>query len=273
MYCGVDIIVQDAISLANESVSPQHFLVLAVEAEKGGNYESASAYYLKTLEIDPQNYSAWHGNGTCAGWQSNLSVCRFGEMMNSYRKALEVAPSDAIRDLLKMDMAASGLLVARAYFNLSLDHTLRFIAIHDAQFDHANRTKNAIELCEFAISLDSNLSQAKDFIADIASRAAKIIYLSSNEQQYFKSKASQYAAGAPNKSASPVRDNSNVGAYIFVAIYFFICYVLVGMVFDITDLAPRIFVTLIVSATIATALAWIGLPLVNAYVRFSNRKK
>lgn len=59
-----------------------------------------------------------------------------------------------------MEYALSAFKLARDYFDLSLEHTLKFvISVRDAQFEHADRCRSIIELCEYALSLDNGNCQ------------------------------------------------------------------------------------------------------------------
>jgi len=256
MYCGVDILVQDAIKAAAATIDPQHYMLLARESENGGDHDTANLYYLKVLEVDPSNVAAWQGIGTCSGWRSNLVVCRFRETINSYHKALELVSSEANRDSLKAEMAASALLIARAYFEMSLDHTVKFIAVREAQFEHADRIKNAIDLCEFAIALDPRLTEAKKFVADIADRASKIHYLGPNELRDFKTKVVQYASSVEKSRSGSGQANDGTSTYVYVGIFYVICFALVSSIFDIPNIVVRLLVTLFVPIPILIVAAW-----------------
>lgn len=197
---------------------------------------------MKVLEIDPKNYQAWQGKGTSSGWQSNLMICRFDETINSYKKSLELAPSDAMRDVLKIEMSVSILVLAQKYFSLSLEHALKFIAAKDSQFEYADRVKNVIQLCDFAIYLNPDLDQAKSFVADIANRASKISFLSSGDAKFFKDKKMQYSLFL-KKSSDPSGsgDGSNDWASVFYVVGMVFVYFLLTGFFGVKNIIGLIF--------------------------------
>lgn len=120
MYCGGDIIVQEAIRTAAESSVP-NWLILAKAAIDGRNYQEAFNYYTKVLEVDPQNYEAWLGKGEAAGWMSTLADFRFPEMIGGFRKAIEYAPVDKKDEIPKLAVVKI-LEITLAYGELSIKH-------------------------------------------------------------------------------------------------------------------------------------------------------
>lgn len=168
-HCQTKIFVEKASSDVDEY---KNLLTLAKVAEDAGNFREAYDLYSKILLVDLGSVEAWRGKGYAAGMQSNLIANRFNELMVCYDQALKAAdPKDT--DHLKIEYAVSAFQVARSYFNLSLEHTLKFIGASNVQFEHADRCRSAIDLCEYAISLDPDPSSAKTFIHDIASRCEK----------------------------------------------------------------------------------------------------
>ena len=120
MYCGGDIIVQEAIRTAAESSVP-NWLILAKAAIDGRNYQEAFNYYTKVLEVDPQNYEAWLGKGEAAGWLSTLADFRLPEMFGGFRKAIEYAPVDNKEWITKLAVVKI-LEITLAYGELSIKH-------------------------------------------------------------------------------------------------------------------------------------------------------
>lgn len=120
MYCGGDIIVQDAISKAAEANVP-NWLILAKAAIEGRNYKEAFNYYTKVLEVDPQNCEAWLGKGEAAGWLSTLADFRLPEMVGGIRKAIEYAPVDRKDEITKLAVVKI-LEITLAYGELSIKH-------------------------------------------------------------------------------------------------------------------------------------------------------
>src|SRR4051812_1733986 len=71
MYCGGNVIVQQAIQLAS-GVNLKNLMELAQAAVASANFKEAFDYYTKILESDPSNVTAWAGKGESAGWMSTL---------------------------------------------------------------------------------------------------------------------------------------------------------------------------------------------------------
>lgn len=273
MYCGVDVFIREAVVLGEQKINLKNYMELAKEAEKSKNYSEAYIYYMKILEIDPANYEAWQGKGTSSGWQSNLIICRFEEAKNSYRKAIELAPSDAAREVMKIEIAASALLLAKKYFYLSLDHTLKFVSVKDAQFEHANRVKDSIQLCDFAIYLNPGFTQAKAFISDIANRASSISFLDSADSKYFKRKSIQYASSLKEVSEKP-KGNGALGAsgWVVVTGAVAVSYLLLIYLFKVKSTIGLIFGVLIISYFMVPALLFIHLKLLVMRSRFIGKR-
>ena len=170
-------------------------------SEESGNYGEAFQYYSEALLLNPQSPEAWRGKGYAAGMQSTLASNRLKETINCYNQSLSVADANSV-DVLKMEYALSAFKLARDYFDLSLEHTLKFISVRDAQFEHADRCRSIIELCEYALSLDSELSAIKTFINDISSRCEKITFLDAPTKSFFSEMKSRYASYGKQTTSS-----------------------------------------------------------------------
>lgn len=93
MYCGKDIIVQEAIQKA---VGPtlDSLLNLARNARAARNFQEAYTYFTRVLELDPVNVEAWLCKGESAGWLSTLANFRFDEMMAGILNAVCYSSTD-----------------------------------------------------------------------------------------------------------------------------------------------------------------------------------
>lgn len=185
----------------NKSPDFDRLLNLGRISEESGNYSEAFQYYSEALLLNPQSPEAWRGKGYAAGMQSTLASNRLKETINCYTQSLSVADENSV-DALKMEYALSVFKLARDYFDLSLEHTLKFISVRDAQFEHADRCRSIIELCEYALSLDSELSTIKTFINDISSRCEKITFLDAPTKSFFSGMRNKYAVYGKQVSAS-----------------------------------------------------------------------
>ncbi len=52
------------------------------------NTKETEAYFNKILEVNPNNYCAWHIKGKAGGWQSTLGANRFKGAVNCFTKSL-----------------------------------------------------------------------------------------------------------------------------------------------------------------------------------------
>jgi len=95
MYCGTEIVVEEAVRLAGPGVAG--LLALAEAARTAGNAQDAYEYYSRVLEIEPTNHLAWFGKAESAGNQSGLTHSRITESIQYFKKAIEYAGDDQER--------------------------------------------------------------------------------------------------------------------------------------------------------------------------------
>jgi hypothetical protein len=228
MYCGVDVVVREAILLVSSDAN--NLYELGCEAQKIGDFQGAYEYFSRVLESQPNNADAWLNKGSCAGWLSSLVQLRFSEMVGCHKKALACAKSDADTEVLKMSAAQQQLLVAKAVFDLSTNHAVEFISVPRAKFEHLDRCKEIIAVCEESHSLYGEDFSAALMIVDVASRCSKVggsdlSYFNAKMQKY-KGVASKYfpasssGVGAGNKSdcfvVTATMGNSNHPDVVFL---------------------------------------------------------
>src|SRR5688572_5797108 len=79
IYCGVDIIVRDAIRAAGPSV--ENLLKRAAFAAEVDNYQEAYDYFTRVLEHEPQNHAALLGRAEAAARLSPPSRLRAEELI------------------------------------------------------------------------------------------------------------------------------------------------------------------------------------------------
>lgn len=147
MYCGIDVVVRQAIQLV--SGNSKNFVELAKAASAAGNYSEAYGYFTKTLEIEPTNAEAWFGKGTAAGWQSTLADFRFGEMRVAYENAVKFSKDESIAEM-KSACASTMDAVATACYSISFNHAREFIALPNTWTDYLPRCRQIISLYEVA---------------------------------------------------------------------------------------------------------------------------
>ena len=136
MYCGVEVVVRQAIQLV--AGNTQNLFELATSALAGENYSEAYDYFNKVLELEPRNSDAWFGKGTAAGLQSNLKDIRLSEMLVAYENVLKYCPESAKAARLE---AISDKLreVAMACYVMSYNHTVQFAALDGTWGEHLGR--------------------------------------------------------------------------------------------------------------------------------------
>lgn len=183
MYCGIDVLVREAISLA--SINVNNFLVLARAAEKAENYVEAYDYFTKFLESNPKSSEAWVGKANSAGWQSNLIRNRFQEMLSCYENAINVAENEDIKNVIKIEAAISIVHVATSFFQMSTNHTIQFISVHASVFEHIDRCKDIVFACEKAYEYFPESDLAPNLIVTICNRITNIIIASKKDKDYF----------------------------------------------------------------------------------------
>lgn len=173
MYCGVDVVVRQAIQLV--SGNSRNFLELAKAASAAGNSAEAYDYYTKVLEIEPANADAWFGKGTTAGWQSNLNKFRFPEMLSAYEKAVKYTPSEAV-PALKTACAKELKSLAVRCFNMAGDHQRKF-SNASITLSMVDRQKEAISLLEKAHEFDPSNTNILENLINVVPEDSRTAYL------------------------------------------------------------------------------------------------
>ena len=155
LYCGGELIVQDAINAAARQAVP-NLLSLANAARQAGNLEEAYRYYTQALEHDANETQAWFGKAITAGSMSTVETSRIPEMIIGMQNALRVTP-DNDKDLLRQQISAEVVQVADRYHH--------FCRIHrDKTFAWANYLNQSSEVLK-ALDFAYNLAPEKRAIA------------------------------------------------------------------------------------------------------------
>jgi tetratricopeptide (TPR) repeat protein len=207
MYCGVDVVVRQAIQLV--SGNAKNFLQLAKNASAAGNYSEAHGYYTKVLEVEPQNAEAWFGKGTSAGWQSNLKGFRFREMLIAYDNAINCSQANSVG---KMRLACARLLneVANACCSMSQKHAAEFITVPNVWGEHMHRSLEIISVYEAAhryapheraimkniIAVCVDLIQGvkyEELVPGTSYKGSKVVHLSDEYEQTMRGTITAYA--------------------------------------------------------------------------------
>ena len=93
MYCGVTIIVREAIQAAAVG-NVTNWLHIADTAMQSGNYQEAYDFFTRVLEVKVDSADAWLGRAEAAGRLSTLQNFRLLEMISGIKKASELTSDD-----------------------------------------------------------------------------------------------------------------------------------------------------------------------------------
>lgn len=136
MYCGVDVVVRDAIRSASAAQIP-NLLKLARTARDAGNFPEAYSYYNRVLECDADNADAWFGKGETAGWMSSPQAFRLPEMLAGLQQAISHTPESERQAKSQVVAGALHTITTRA-FQLEQQHIEQFLATPDAWQGYLN---------------------------------------------------------------------------------------------------------------------------------------
>lgn len=131
----------------SSSQSLESLIDLGQHELEAGAFESAHSYFIRVIEIDPSSIKAWAGKGMAAGWQSNLNRRRFPEMISAFEKVLQLESSRDDESSARK-MAEGIVVVAHEVFQLSRQHLMEFISVHEAKFEHFSCTEECINVIE-----------------------------------------------------------------------------------------------------------------------------
>lgn len=148
MYCNTTIVVKEVLKVAIKS-NLQNLFRLADAASEAGNYDESYNYYTQILEEDGNNSKAWFGKGVAAGWQSNLLVFRFPEMLSSFQKAIEYASNEERNQYISRAADSINSISVACYY-LSREHLDRFVSLHDSWSDYIDSCSQIISSLEIA---------------------------------------------------------------------------------------------------------------------------
>lgn len=258
-YCGTDVVVREANSPMT-TTSVNSFFTLGQAAEDAGNHVEAYAYFTKVLELDPRNVDAWIGKGTSAGWQSNLIASRLDEMLSCYNKALLATDNDGLKEVVKLQAAITILQVAKAFFDMSTEHTIQFVSVPTAKFEHIDRCKEIIHACEKAYEFDPELNEIPNFIVDICNRITKLTGLIANDKRFFEAKRNTYTSNVKAANTEKVATKSGMdggGLTVLMIIGYYVSYEIVTRMFGITNVIGGLVAALFFAWFAALLVLWL----------------
>ena len=188
MYCSSDIV----ISKLKEQAGPklETLLKLARHAKQARNHTEAEAYFSRVLESDPNCYEAWLGRGEASAWQSTLAHYRGDELVAGCEQAISLARdvSDGEAERIQKISAESILNFAQTFHSLSVDHTIKFISVPSARYEHWDRCRQILSLCEKALEYQPNYAAVNSFCMDVCNRCLNVSMISAEDKAYFKAK-------------------------------------------------------------------------------------
>lgn len=164
MYCGKDIIVQEAIAKAM-GPTIDNMLILANSAMSSRNFKEAYNYYTRILELNPNHYEAWIGKAESAGWQGTIADSRFKEIMDGVTKAINLTP-DELKKQYKLKASQILYRIAASFYQLSNNHMFEYGRLQNVANEHATRCEEVIDLLVMAKMFDPD---NKQIISDIIS--------------------------------------------------------------------------------------------------------
>lgn len=189
MYCGVDVVIRQAIRLVSGNTS--NLLLLGDAAREAGNHAEAIDFYNRVLENDPKNASAWFGKGVSAGWSSTLASFRFQEMLVSCENAVKWS-NGPDNDAMRKQVSLAINEVAIACYGMSRKHMLEFVALPATWGEYLPRCQEIVSALRVALAyepknptlLENVIHLCKDNIEGVAyndpydNNIRKVVYLS-----------------------------------------------------------------------------------------------
>lgn len=164
MYCGVDVVVRQAIRLISGSAST--FMELADVALTAGNFSEAYGYYTKVLEIEPRNAAAWYGKGKAAGALGNRNFQHLKEMQVAFAQAIKLSPADKREDM-KLAAAQDMASIGATNYQMAYSIITKLAAAPGAWASHLVLCREIISLLETAHTYKPQDSQILKNIVQI----------------------------------------------------------------------------------------------------------
>jgi hypothetical protein len=164
MYCGKDIVVQEAIIKAVPTV--ESLLKLARTAKEAKNYEEAYSYYNKVLELDSSNFESWLGKAESAAWQSSIDNFRVQELVTNFEKAMTCCPQETKGPLISKGIADLNVVLVAMYKHIS-KYMYEGGKLPQVRNAYYNRCQLLVSAWEVLNKYDPNNKQIIDNIIDV----------------------------------------------------------------------------------------------------------
>lgn len=192
LYCGSEIMINDENQVLEEAnqvskVNINNLLDLGEAANKVGNYEEASNYLDRILEVDPQNYFAWSRKGDILGVMSTFQEPKINGMIIAYKKAIKYAPKEKKEKILE-DTVLMIHMAAFGYYTKIEYYLEKYVSLRGTWEDYLDRCLKIIELMEFAHECDPYNTDIIEEIIRICKGniECKIVYEDENSSKYKK---------------------------------------------------------------------------------------
>lgn len=193
-------------AVVNE-ISVESALALGKSALEAENWVEAHTYFSHVLEVDPRHVQALSGKGLAAGWQSNLVRPRLQEMLACYERVKEFKePGSDLHVAMAVDMFE----ILRVYFRTSREHTMRFISVEDAQYDHFDRCEETLQVLQVVMADHPKFPEMRDFMVEILKTSLNTSGCMGEQRARFKQLLSQMPETKPPSKSAPPRARSPV---------------------------------------------------------------
>jgi hypothetical protein len=166
-----------------------NLLDLASAASLHKNWQEASEYANKALEVDAQVAWAWEIKGEAAGWLSTLADMRLNEVIGAFERAAELhAPRDhdegGLRESkLRLQIASVGLhgaklsSIAQSLYFLSRNHRNEYWSVPGVVEEHGHRCEVIVSGLQIAYEWDrtgeGDSTQSLDLLVGIVDDLAE----------------------------------------------------------------------------------------------------
>jgi hypothetical protein len=148
MYCGVDVIVREAIQAAAIG-NVDNWLKIARTAARAGNHQEAYEYFTRVLEVNADNIEAWFGKGEAAGMMSLPENFRLPEMMTTIEHAISHTPDDRQESAKKR---AAGIIddTTANHYRILRQKIPSVLGNEQAWADYIHQVRNIVGMLEQA---------------------------------------------------------------------------------------------------------------------------
>ena len=148
MYCGITIVVREAIQAAAIGQA-KNWLKIAGTAAQSGNHQEAYEFYTRILEVDADNSEAWLGRAEAAGRLSTVTNSRLMEMITGIKKALDSAPNEQRGDIEKRSVRIVCSVVPSYYNSMRAQITPHLFDVA-SRVEYINQIQKVMQALETA---------------------------------------------------------------------------------------------------------------------------